>query len=64
MFYNIMFETFESIDNFKHVGKLFQILGVKWNVFWSEHVLLDKCFSFKYGGQFSLKNLKALEQMY
>ena len=35
-------------DDFKHLGKLFQIVGVKQdNVFWPEHVLLDGCFSFK-----------------
>ena len=53
------------------------------NVFWPEHLLLDRCFSFKtedlvfiwscpeglyksckFGGQISLKNSKALEQMH
>ena len=30
------------------MGKLFQNVGVKQdNVFWPEHVLLDRCFSFK-----------------
>ena len=34
-------------DNFKHVGKLFQTVGIKQNnVFWREHVLLYGCFSF------------------
>ena len=69
---------------FKHVDKLFQMIGVKQdNVFWPKHVLLDGCFSFKtedlifswyypnglcksykYRRQFSLKNLKTLEQMH
>ena len=48
VFFSNLLETLRVSDNFKHVGKLFQTVGVKQdNVFWSEHVLLDGCFSFK-----------------
>ena len=43
-----MLKLLRLFDNFKHVDKLFQIVGVKKdNVFWPEQMLLDGCFSFK-----------------
>ena len=36
------------LDNFKHVGKLFQTVGVQQsNMFWAEHMLFHRSFSLK-----------------
>ena len=44
----LCFKLLRPYDNFRHKGKLFQIVGVKKdNVFWPEHMLFDGCFNFK-----------------
>ena len=46
--FSICLKLLREFANFRSVGKLFQTIGVRYdNFFWSEHVFLKECFSFK-----------------